>query len=316
VVGGTLGADFRYEQRRIASIFRTFPLEAEAMARPSMLLALGALAAATVACAPVDDTASVAAPTTSTACTKDQLALKTPGKLTIGTDKPAYEPWFKDDDPSNGQGFESAVAFAVAGELGFDRDEVQWTTVKFDNAYAPGEKTFDFDINQVSITPERAQAVDFSKGYYTVKQAVVAAEDGKFAKAKSLAELKDAKIGVQVGTTSFNAVKNVIKPSADPNVYNDQIDVVNALKNKQVDAVVVDLPTAFYVTAAQVENSTIVGQFGSSGDTPEEFGLVMAKGSALKPCVDKAIDALKSKGDLAKIEEQWLGSAAGAPELK
>ncbi|MFB4276276.1 ABC transporter substrate-binding protein [Nonomuraea sp. MTCD27] len=284
------------------------------MARPLMLLAL---AVALVGCAPVDDPATTAAaPTTSTACTKEQLQLINPGKLTIGTDKPAYEPWFKDDDPSNGQGFESAVAFAVAGELGFDRSEVQWNTVKFDAAFAPGEKQFDFDVNQVSITPDRATAVDFSKGYYTVKQAVVTVESGKFAGAKSLAELKDAKIGVQVGTTSLDAVQNVIKPADDPNVYNEQIDAVNALKNNQVDALVVDLPTAFYVTAAQVENSRIVGQFSSTGGTPEEFGLVMEKGSALKPCVDKAVDALKSKGELARIEQQWLGSAAGAPELR
>lgn len=283
------------------------------MARPLMLLAL---AVALVACAPVDNTASTASPAASTACTKDQLKLATPGKLTIGTDKPAYEPWFKDDDPSNGQGFESAVAFAVAGELGFDRTEVQWSTVKFDSAFAPGEKQFDFDVNQVSITPDRAKAVDFSHGYYTVKQAVVAIDGSKFAAAKSLAELKDAKIGVQVGTTSLDAVKTVIQPADDPNVYNEQIDAVNALKNKQVDALVVDLPTAFYVTAAQVEKSKIVGQFSSSGGTPEEFGLVMEKGSALKPCVDKAVDALKSKGELAKIEQEWLGSAAGAPELR
>ncbi|GAA4936003.1 polar amino acid transport system substrate-binding protein [Nonomuraea thailandensis] len=281
--------------------------------RPLLLLAV---AVAVVGCAPVDETATTAAPTTSTACTKEQLSLLTPGKLTIGTDKPAFEPWFKDDDPGNGQGFESAVAFAVAGELGFDRSEVQWSTVKFDAAFAPGDKEFDFDINQVSITPERAEAVDFSKGYYTVKQAVVVSEKGKFAGAKSLAELKDAKIGVQVGTTSFNAVRDVIKPADDPDVFNDQIDVVTALKNDQVDAVVVDLPTAFYVTAAQVENSKIVGQFSSTGGTPEEFGLVMEKGSALKPCVDKAVDALKTKGELAKIEQQWLGSAAGAPELR
>jgi polar amino acid transport system substrate-binding protein len=290
------------------------PPGGKAMAvRPLMLLAV---ALAVVGCAPVDDTATTAAPTTSTACTKEQLSLLSPGKLTIGTDKPAFEPWFKDDDPSNGQGFESAVAFAVAGELGFDRSEVQWSTVKFDAAFAPGDKQFDFDINQVSITPQRAEAVDFSKGYYTVKQAVVVSEKGKYAGAKSLAELKDAKIGVQVGTTSFNAVRDVIKPADDPDVFNDQIDVVTALKNDQVDAVVVDLPTAFYVTAAQVENSKILGQFSSTGGTPEEFGLVMEKGSALKPCVDKAVDALKSKGELAKIEQQWLGSAAGAPELR
>ncbi|MCF6468227.1 amino acid ABC transporter substrate-binding protein [Nonomuraea sp. MG754425] len=285
--------------------------------RPLMLLAL---AVAVVGCAPMDDTTTGtgagAAPSQSTACAKEQLALFTPGKLTIGTDKPAYEPWFKDDDPANGQGFESAVAFAVAGELGFDRTEVQWSTVKFDAAFAPGDKQFDFDVNQVSITDDRAKVVDFSNGYYTVKQAVVAVEGGKYAGATSVAELAGAKIGVQVGTTSLDAVKNVIKPTDDPNVYNEQIDVVNALKNKQVDAVVVDLPTAFYVTAAQVDNSKIVGQFGSTGGTPEEFGLVMEKGSALKPCVDKAVEALKTKGELAKIEQQWLGSAAGAPELR
>lgn len=215
------------------------------MVRPSTLLALGALAAAAVACAPADNTASTtgtAGPAPSTACGKDQLKLVNAGKLTIGTDKPAFEPWFKDDDPANGQGFESAVAFAVAGELGFDRDEVQWTTVKFDSAFAPGPKQFDFDVNQVSITPKRAEAVDFSNGYYAVKQAVVAIDGSKFAGAKSLAELKDAKIGVQVGTTSLAAVKEVIKPAAEPNVYNDQIDAVNALENKQVDAIVVDLP--------------------------------------------------------------------------
>ncbi|WP_336209274.1 ABC transporter substrate-binding protein [Nonomuraea sp. LPB2021202275-12-8] len=289
------------------------------MARPSMLLALGALAVAAVACAPADDTATTSAtasPTSSTACSKEQLKLINAGKLTIGTDKPAFEPWFKDDDPANGQGFESAVAYAVAGELGFDRSEVQWSTVKFDSAFAPGPKQFDFDINQVSITPDRAKAVDFSNGYYTAKQAVVAVDGGKVVSAKSLAELKDAKIGVQVGTTSLDAVRNVIKPSDDPNVYNEQIDAINALKNKQIDALVLDLPTAFYVTAAQVENSKIVGQFSSTGGTPEEFGLVMERGSALKSCVDKAVDALKSKGELAKIEQQWLSEAAGAPELR
>ncbi|MBA2891857.1 ABC transporter substrate-binding protein [Nonomuraea soli] len=294
------------------------------MARPSLLLVTGALALAAVACAPADNTTSsttAASPAGSasapaTACTKEQLKLITPGTLTIGTDKPAYEPWFKDDDPANGQGFESAVAYAVAGELGFDRSEVKWETVKFDTAFAPGQKKFDFDINQVSISPERAKAVDFSNGYYTVKQAVVAIKGGKFAEAKSLAELKDAKIGVQVGTTSLEAVTSVIQPSAQPSVFNDQIDAVNALKNKQVDAIVVDLPTAFYVTAAQVENSAIVGQFSATGSTPEEFGLVMEKGNTLKSCVDKAVDALKSKGELDKIEQEWLSAAAGAPELQ
>ena len=277
------------------------------------LLALTLLAS----CAPADDEGGSPAPAASgaNACAKETLPVLSSGKLTIGTDKPAYEPWFKDDDPASGQGFESAVAFAVAGQLGFDRSEVQWSTVKFDSAFAPGAKQFDFDINQVSIDAKRAKAVDFSHGYYTVKQAVVALDGTKAAGAKSLADLKSAKIGVQVGTTSFDAVKNVIQPSDDPNVYNEQIDAINALKNKQVDALVVDLPTAFYVTAAQIDGSKIVGQFNATGGTPEEFGLVMEKGSALKPCVDKAVDAIKTSGDLGKIEQQWLGSAAGAPEL-
>ncbi|GGL40140.1 ABC transporter substrate-binding protein [Planomonospora parontospora] len=292
------------------------------MVRPSLLLALGALAATAVACAPVSDTAgqaSTSAPVGSPAadaCAKGALALKTPGKLTVGTDKPAYEPWFKNDDPSSGEGFESAVAYAVAGKLGFAPGEVVWETVPFDAAFAPGAKKFDFDVNQVSITPDRAKVVDFSKGYYTVKQAVVAVEGSKFASAKDLASLKEARIGVQVGTTSLQAVKDVIRPTTDPKVYSQQVDAVNALKNKQVDAIVVDLPTAFYVTAAQVEGSAIVGQFDAAGGAPEQFGLVFEKGSPLVSCVDAAIEELSSSGELEKIESTWLGSAAGAPELK
>ncbi|MGS2644435.1 transporter substrate-binding domain-containing protein [Streptosporangium sp. LJ11] len=295
------------------------------MVRPSTLFALGALAATTVACAPASETTTQASPassgssgssTASSACAKGSPALKTPGKLTIGTDKPAYEPWFSDDDPANGKGFESAVAYAVADRLGFAKGDVTWATVKFDSAFAPGAKQFDFDVNQVSVTPDRAKVVDFSKGYYTVKQAVVALDGSKVASATDLAGLKDAKIGVQIGTTSLQAVKDVIKPSSEINVYNEQIDAVNALKNKQVDAVVVDLPTAFYVTAAQVENSRIVGQFGTASGEPEVFGAVFEKGSPLVGCVNEAIDELTASGELAKIETEWLGSAAGAPELK
>ncbi|MCC5576889.1 amino acid ABC transporter substrate-binding protein [Microtetraspora sp. AC03309] len=292
------------------------------MHRTSLLLALGVLTTAAVACAPANDAAdtagstAAASPAASASCTKDQLKLITPGKLTIGTDKPAYEPWFKNDDPTTGEGFESAVAYAVAQKLGFTKDEVAWATVPFDSAYAPGDKKFDFDLNQVSITPDRAKVVDFSDGYYTVKQGVVTLNNGKYASAAGLADLKDATIGVQVGTTALDAVKSVVQPAKDPKVYTQQVDAVNALKNKQVDAIVVDLPTAFYVTAAQVENSKIVGQFAATGGTPEEFGLVFQKGNALVSCVNEAIGALKSSGELAQIEQQWLSAAAGAPELK
>ncbi|WP_432927662.1 ABC transporter substrate-binding protein [Microbispora sp. CA-135349] len=293
------------------------------MRRPPLLLASGALVLAAAACAPANDTsttatgaASPAGSAAANACAKESLKLTTPGKLTIGTDKPAYEPWFKDDDPSNGQGFESAVAYAVAGKMGFTKDEVAWAVVPFDSSFAPGPKQFDFDINQISATPERAKAVDFSQGYYTVKQGVVTLGGTKFASATSLAELKDAKIGVQAGTTALEAVRSVIQPAKDPSVFNQQVDAVNALKNKQVDAIVVDLPTAFYVTAAQVEGSKIVGQFAANGGQPEEFGLLFQKGSPLVSCVDKALGDLKSSGELAKIENQWLTAAAGAPELK
>ncbi|MEN3533822.1 ABC transporter substrate-binding protein [Microbispora sp. ZYX-F-249] len=293
------------------------------MRRPTLLLASGALVLAAAACAPANDTsttasgaASPAGSAAANACAKESLKLTTPGKLTIGTDKPAYEPWFKDDDPANGQGFESAVAYAVAEKMGFTKDEVAWTVVPFDSSFAPGPKQFDFDVNQVSITPSRAKAVDFSQGYYTVKQSVVALGGTKFASATSLAELKDAKIGVQAGTTALEAVRSVIQPAKDPSVFNQQVDAVNALKNKQIDAIVVDLPTAFYVTAAQVEGSKIVGQFAANGGQPEEFGLLFQKGSPLVSCVDKALGELKSSGHLAQIESQWLTAAAGAPELK
>ncbi|TKK87761.1 amino acid ABC transporter substrate-binding protein [Herbidospora galbida] len=288
------------------------------MHRSTLLLAAGVLILAT-ACAPEETAPAVAELTPSgpavDACAKESLKLITPGKLTIGTDKPAYEPWFKDDDPANGQGFEGAVAAAVAKGLGFTPQEVAWETVPFDSSFAPGPKKFDFDINQISITPERAKAVDFSEGYYTVKQAVVALGDSKFASAANLAALKDAKIGVQAGTTALSAVREVIQPGDDPSVFNQQIDAVSALKNKQIDAIVVDLPTAFYVTAAQVEGSKIVGQFAASSGTPEEFGLLFEKGNTLVGCVDKALADLKSSGELAAIEQQWLTSTAGAPEL-
>ncbi|KAA9378898.1 amino acid ABC transporter substrate-binding protein [Microbispora cellulosiformans] len=295
------------------------------MRRPSLLLASGALTLAAAACAPANDASTTASSSAGTsagastgadACAKESLKLTTPGKLTVGTDKPAYEPWFKNDDPSSGQGFESAVAYAVAGQLGFTRDEVAWTVVPFDSSFAPGPKQFDFDVNQISITPERAKAVDFSQGYYTVKQGVVALESGKYASATSLADLKDAKIGVQAATTALQAVRSVIQPAKDPSVFNQQVDAITALKNKQIDAIVVDLPTAFYVTAAQVKGSKIVGQFAATGGEPEEFGLLFQKGSSLVSCVDKALGELRSSGELAKIEGEWLTAAAGAPELK
>ncbi|MEU2299084.1 ABC transporter substrate-binding protein [Streptomyces antibioticus] len=277
-----------------------------------------ALLATAVGCAPQpeDDAAAKPSGSTADACARGALATETAGKLTVATDQPAYEPWFKDDKPSNGEGFESAVAYAVAEQLGYDKSAVVWQSVPFNKAFAPGAKTFDFDINQVSISDERKQAVDFSSGYYDVRQAVIALKDSKAAKAKSLADLKGLKLGAQVGTTSLGYIEDVVKPTAQPAVYAKNDQAKSALKNGQVDAIVVDLPTAFYITAAEVTDARIVGQFENRGGTPEQFGLVLDKGSALTPCVTAAVDTLRKNGTLAKIEQQWLSDAVDAPVLK
>ncbi|MEW1775713.1 ABC transporter substrate-binding protein [Streptomyces sp. NPDC086777] len=277
-----------------------------------------ALLATAVGCAPQpDDKASGGSSSSAgTTCAKGKLATRTSGKLTIATDEPAYEPWFKDDKPANGEGFESAVAYAVAKQLGYDKSAVVWQSVPFNKAFAPGVKTFDFDINQVSISAERKKAVDFSSGYYDVRQAVVALKGSKAAKATGIADLKSLKLGAQVGTTSLNYISNVVKPSQEAAAFSKNDQAVSALKNGQVDAIVVDLPTAFYITAAQVTNAKIVGQFENQGDTPEQFGLVLDKGSGLTSCVTSAVDALRKDGTLAGLEKQWLSDAVDAPVLK
>jgi len=257
--------------------------------------------------------ATTTATTADTSCDKANLSLVDGGTLTVGTDKPAYPPYFEDDDPTNGKGFESAVAYAVAKELGFDKSEVKWTVVPFNSSYAPGKKKFDFDVNQISITPARQKRVDFSEPYYTAPQAVVALNKADASKAASLADLKSAKLGVQIGTTSLDAVTATIQPSTQPKVFNDSNDTVRALKNGAVDAIVVDLPTAFYLTAAELDNAKIVGQFKAPGG--DQWGALLEKDSKLTACVSGAIKKLSASGELKKIEDQWMGTAAGAPEL-
>jgi polar amino acid transport system substrate-binding protein len=281
-------------------------------------LLIGSLALGAAACGS-DDPAEPATETTTPAqaadaCEPGRLALTTPGTLTVGTDKPAYPPYFEDDDPSNGKGFESAVAYAVADQLGLAADKVKWTVVPFNSSYAPGPKKFDFDINQISISRKRAERVDFSAPYYTAPQAVVALKSSSAASATALSELADDKLGVQVGTTSLDATTEQIKPSTQPQVFNDSNDTVRALKAKRVDAIVVDLPTAFYLTAAEVPEAKIAGQFDAPGG--DDWGLVLAKGSKLTPCVDQALDDLKSSGELKRITDQWMGGQAGAPVLR
>ncbi len=286
--------------------------------RLAALLSTVALAFAVGACGGDDssDTSSSAGSSASpaaNACAKSRLDLYEPGTLTIGTDKPAFPPYFEDDDPTNGKGFESAVAYAVADELGFGKDEVTWTTVPFNSSYAPGPKQFDFDINQISITPQRAKRVDFSEPYFTAPQAVIALKGSSAARATDLAGLKDAKLGVQVGTTSLEAVQASIKPSGDPQVFNDSNDTVRALKAKRVDAIVVDLPTAFFLTAAEVPEAKIVGQFAAPGG--DDWGLLLAKGSKLTQCVNRAVASLRSAGTLQRLQQRYMGGDA-APELR
>jgi polar amino acid transport system substrate-binding protein len=259
------------------------------------------------------------------ACAKADLKTVGDGKLTIGTDNPAFPPWYgggtpkgskwKINDPATGKGFESAVAYAVAKRLGFSRSEVAWTYVPFAKSYAPGKKSFDFDINQISYTPQRAKVVDFSSSYYDVSQAIVVNKGTKIASVRSIAGLRGYKLGVQIGTTSYNAIVKQIKPGSKPAVYDTNDKAVFALKSKQIDALVVDLPTAFYVTAVQVPNGKILGQLPAAPGG-EHFGMVLKKGSPLTACVNQALSALKKNGTLKKIQSTWLSKVVGVPVLK
>ncbi len=287
--------------------------------RPAALLAALAATSALAlsACgAPEADRGGVAPSTGATAsCDKASLPVQTAGRLTVATDKPAYPPWFDSDTPSNGKGYESAVAYAVAGKLGFAQGDVTWVTVPFNNVVTPGQKSFDVDVNQVSISDARRKAVDFSSGYYDVRQAVVTTKGSSLDGKTTVADLAGAKLGAQVGTTSYTAIIGQIKPTEPPSPYDTNDLAVQALKNGQIDGIVVDLPTAFYMTAAQLDNGVIVGQLPQTGTTPEQFGMVLDKGSALTTCVSKAVDALRAEGTLTSLATQYLTSA-GAPELK
>ncbi|MEO5609240.1 MAG: ABC transporter substrate-binding protein [Ornithinibacter sp.] len=296
-------------------------------ARRLLTLALPgiALLAVTACGTPVDDTATPAVSTAGTAtgasgdalanCTPDVLKTRTKGTLTIATDKPAYEPWFVDDDPSNGKGYESAVGYAIADALGFEKTAVTWVVAPFNTVIAPGEKSFDIDLNQVSVSDERKNAVDFSSGYYDVRQAVVTYKGSPIDGKTTVAELKDAKLGAQVGTTSYTAATDQIKPTEKVAVFDTNDLAVQALQNKQIDGIVLDLPTAFYSVAAQLDDGAIVGQLPAIGSTPEQFGAVLDKGSPLTGCVTAAVDSLRADGTIGTLVAQWL-STQGAPELK
>jgi polar amino acid transport system substrate-binding protein len=287
---------------------------------PVNVAALVAAGLAAAACAPADQN-NTAAPAAGAltpgqgACSPSQLHTLKAGTFTFGTDEPVYDPWFANDDPTNGKGFESAVAYAIAAKLGYAKNQVAWARVSFNAAIQPGPKTFDADLNEFSITPDRRKAVDFSAPYYDVTQAVITVQGSPAANAHSIAGLHDVKIGAQVGSTSYDAAQNVLKPSQQVAVYNNNDDAKQALGNGQIQALVVDLPTAFEITGAgEVKNSVIVGQLRPTGQ-PEQFGAVLDKGSALTPCVAAAIERLRADGTLAKLTDQWLSTAGNAPVL-
>ena len=256
-------------------------------------------------------------------CATGSLNLYQDGQLTIGADNPAFGPWFggaektkpwKVSDPYSGKGYESAVAYAVAKQLGFTKADVKWTPIPFAQSFRPGPKKFDLYLTQVSYTPERAKAVDFSNSYYFVNQAVVGRKGTPIAKARTIAALKPFELGAQLGTTSYSYIQQHIKPSPRPLAYDTNDLAVQALKNGQIDGIVVDLPTAFYVTAVQVEDGVIVGKLPTKG-TKERFGMVFAKGNSLRSCVNKAIGRLWQNGTIRNLQRLYL-ARAGAPDLK
>jgi len=239
----------------------------------------------------------------------------TPGKLTVATGDTAYYPYVIDDTPESGEGFEAAVAYAVADELGFDAEDVVWVRTSFEAAIAPGPKGFDFNLQQYTITDERKQAVDFSSPYYQASQAVVAIEGGKADGVDSIAGLKGLLLGAMSGSTSATTIEQAVKPDVAPQLYNSNEDAVAALKANQIDALVLDLPTAYYATGVYIENSFIVGELPTAG-VPDEWGLLLPKGSPLTAKVTAAVDALRDSGKLAEITDEWLGSGQGVTQLK
>ena len=261
-------------------------------------------------------TAAVLVATTLSACSSGSIAgdTITEGKLTIGTGNPAYSPWVLNDAPESGEGFEAAVAYAVAEKLGFAKEDVVWVRTTFDEAIAPGAKNFDFNLQQYSITEERKANVDFSSPYYETAQVVVTTEGSAAAGATSIADLKGYLIGAATGTTSFDAIGSVIAPTQDALAFNSNDDAKAALTNGQVDAIVLDLPTALYASCCELTGGKIIGQLPTAAKG-DQFGLVLDKGSKLTAAVTKALDDLRADGTLAKLEEKWLTADAGVPVL-
>jgi polar amino acid transport system substrate-binding protein len=288
-------------------------------------LGLAALAATSVAVAGCGSSSSGGTPKTGSTvgastskvpgCDPSTIQTKDAGTLTFGTDKPVYPPWYLNNDATNGKGFEGAVLQAIATELGYDASHIAYTHVGFNQAISPAPKSFDLDLDEFSITTAREKAVDFSSPYYDVNEAIVAMKGTSAASVTTFAGLQALKLGAQIGTTNETTISDVIKPSQSPGIYNSNALAIQALKNGQIDGLVVDLPTAFYITSAQVSGSTIIGQL-PAGSHPEQFGALLAKGSPVTTCVSKAVDALKNDGTLAQIQDKWLAQVTKAPVLQ
>ena len=240
------------------------------------------------------------------------------GALTIATGNPAYYPWVLDDAPESGKGFEAAVAYAVADELGFSNDQVKWTSASFDQSIQPGAKNFDFNLQQFSITPERDEVVDFSAPYYSAAMAVLVRQPVVDNGAEpTIGSLKGLKWGADANTTALPMLQNLIDPQDDPLLYDDNTDVVEAMKANQIDAALFDLPTALYLSAVSLDDGVVLGQFPADrSENPDQFGLLMEEGNPLKACIDAALDSLKSSGRLAEIEATWLQETTGVPVIE
>ena len=281
------------------------------------LIGLLAVAGLTLSACGGNSTSSdttAAAGTSGNECTTGKTLAE--GKLTIGTGNPAFSPWVENDAPESGEGFEAAVAYAVATQLGFSTENVSWVRTSFDEAIQPGAKSFDFNLQQYSITDERKQTVSFSDPYYTTNQAIVGYADSAAASATTVAELQGLKFGVQSGTTSLEFLNTVVMPTNEPYVYDDNAAAKAALEAKQIDAIVVDLPTAFYISAVEIEGTKVIGQFpAGEGTVADQFGLVFDLDSPLVECVNVALAALKDSGELAAIEQTWLSDKTSAPVI-
>jgi len=289
---------------------RRIMITAAAVALGTGLAACGSSSSGSGASSAGSGTPSAAASCTNAAIQKD---LFTKGVLTVGTDKPVYPPWFENNDPANGKGYESAVAYAVASQLGFKKSQVKWAYEPFDNSYAPGPKKFDFDINEVSVTPQRAQVVTFSNSYYDVQQALVALKGTPIVTKHAPADLKSYVFGDQVGTTSLAFINSQIQPTQTPKVFETLNDVKQALQTHQIAALVADTPTAQFISSSEIKHSIMVGQFPSTG---EHFGLLFQKGNPLVGCVNKALATLHSNGTLAALQKKYLQVYLSVPTIK